>query len=77
MATATNGTLTMGGVEQIGEVAGLVWHALSEGGPMSMTKLLKEVQAPRDLVLQGVGWLAREDKIEIDEQARSKTISLK
>ena len=47
-------------VDQIGETAGRVWHCLHESGPMSLSKLVKNVEAPRDVVLQAVGWLARE-----------------
>ncbi|RIK76501.1 MAG: hypothetical protein DCC68_19220 [Planctomycetota bacterium] len=76
MATATD-SISGTAIDQIGETAGLVWQALHQGGRMSFTKLYKEVEAPRDLVLQAVGWLAREDKIEIDDQARTKMISLR
>lgn len=64
-------------VEQIGETAGQVWHALSEHGPLSTTKLLKVVPAPRDLVMQAIGWLAREDKLAIDDTGRARVIGLK
>jgi hypothetical protein len=77
MATATESTVNGTCVEQIGEAAGLVWQTLQQGGRMSFTKLFKEVAAPRDLVLQAIGWLAREDKIEIEELVRGKTISLR
>jgi hypothetical protein len=77
MATVTESTVNGASVEQIGETAGLIWQALSEGGRMSFTKLFKEVPAPRDLVLQGIGWLAREDKIDIEDQSRTKTIALR
>ena len=73
MATAT----TTCPIEQIGETAGLVWHALEEGGPLTVAKLAKQVDAPRDSVLQAIGWLAREDKILIEENGRSKKISLR
>lgn len=73
MATATLTCL----VTQIGETAGNIWHILEENGPMSFAKLVKAVDAPRDLVLQGVGWLAREDKIEIEETGRARVISLR
>ena len=33
--------------------------------------------APRDVVMQGLGWLAREDKVNIEEEARSRVVSLK
>jgi hypothetical protein len=71
MATAQHA-----GVEQIGETAGTVWHLLNDKGPLSLTKLTKDVDAPRDVVLQAVGWLAREGKIEVDD-SKSKVVSLR
>ncbi|MEX2559199.1 MAG: winged helix-turn-helix domain-containing protein, partial [Pirellulales bacterium] len=47
------------GIEQIGEMAGAIWRVLAEKGPTSTAKLVKEVEAPRDLVMQALGWLAR------------------
>jgi hypothetical protein len=64
-------------VATIGEVAGTVWRVLSENGPLSMAKLVKAVGEPRDLVMQAVGWLAREDKINIDDSGRNRLISLR
>ena len=64
-------------VVQIGETAGLVWKALSEKGPLSIAKLIKMVGEPRDLVMQAIGWLAREDKISIEDQGRSRVVSLR
>ena len=46
-------------VTQIGETAGLIWSALSEQGPLSMAKLVKMIDRPRDTVMQALGWLAR------------------
>ncbi len=63
-------------VAQIGEAAGQVWKTLAAKGPLSLTKLIKESGAPRDLVLQAVGWLAREDKLQFEE-GRVRTIGLK
>ena len=64
-------------VESIGVVAGQVWHYLQENGSVTLSKLARDVDAPRDLVMQGVGWLAREDKIVFEARARNKTVSLK
>lgn len=64
-------------VETIGTVAGLVWEYLAANGPVTLTKLGKEVDAPRDMIMQGVGWLAREGKVQFEETARSKLISLR
>lgn len=60
----------------IGSVAGMIWQYLDEHGPMTLSKLAKGIEAPRDTVMQGVGWLAREGKIRFDETPRSKTIAL-
>ena len=64
-------------VEAIGLAAGTVWQTLSANGPMSLSKLAEAAGLNKDLVLQAIGWLAREDKIEIQERGRTKTISLR
>ncbi len=64
-------------VASIGEVAGVVWCMLSENGTMPIAKLIKAVGEPRDNVMQAIGWLAREDKIDIVEEGRSRLISLR
>jgi hypothetical protein len=66
----------LSGVEQIGATAGQVWHCLNESGPVSFTQLVKEIDAPKDIVMQAVGWLAREGKISIEENGRSRSVSL-
>jgi hypothetical protein len=71
MATATEGCIV-----EIGEAAGEVWRVLSSKGPLTTAKLIKAVGEPRDLVMQALGWLAREDKIAIDD-SRSRVVSLK
>jgi len=63
-------------VDRIGDTAGQVWHLLDEEGPKKITQLVNRVDAPRDTVMQALGWLAREEKIRIEEQARSRVISL-
>ena len=34
------------------------------------------IDAPRDVVLLGVGWLALEEKVQIDNGGRKRTVSL-
>ncbi len=63
-------------VEQIGATAGAIWHLLAEEGPTSVTKLAKAVGQPRDTVMMALGWLAREDKISIAEEGRTRTVLL-
>jgi hypothetical protein len=63
-------------IDQIGQTAGAVWQVLAEKGSLSTARLVKEVGAPRDLVMQALGWLAREDKIHVDD-SRARMISLR
>jgi hypothetical protein len=70
-------TMTMSAaVQQIGETAGAVWKMLSEHGPLSPAKVVERVGGNRDLVMQAIGWLAREGKLEITETKRGRMLSL-
>jgi Mn-dependent DtxR family transcriptional regulator len=60
----------------IGTVAGMIWRYLEGNGPVTLSKLAKEIDASRDQVMQGIGWLAREGKIHLEETPRAKMISL-
>ena len=64
-------------VAHIGDTAGVIWTTLSQSGPLSTAKLVKAVGEPRDTVMQALGWLAREEKIWIDEEGRSRIVSLR
>ena len=68
---------TVCGAEQVGETAGDVWRLLDDRGPLSMAQVVKQLNAPRDLVMMALGWLAREDKIAVDNDSRSRTVSLR
>ena len=63
-------------VDQIGDTAGTVWRILQERGPLTVAKLVKAVGEPRDAVMQALGWLAREEKICIEEDGRRRIVSL-
>jgi hypothetical protein len=58
-------------IQTIGEVAGLVWNFLQSNGKSTLRVLEKEVDASPDLVQMAVGWLAREGKVEIEQEKRS------
>jgi len=64
-------------VAQIGDTAGAVWTILNKQGPLSVAKLVKAAGGPRDVVMQALGWLAREEKIWIEEDGRSRVVSLR
>ena len=64
-------------IAQIGDTAGLVWHHLNENGPRTLSQLAKEIDAPRDVIMQAIGWLAREDKVSVDEERNKKVVALR
>lgn len=61
----------------IGTTAGEVWKVLHEQGPMPMGRLVKAINRPRDLVMQAVGWLAREDKLLFEDDKKRRLVRLK
>ena len=73
----TDVSTTVSCLEQVGQTAGFVWQTLNEQGPQSLAKLTKSIDAPRDLVMQAVGWLAREDKVWIEDTKRGRMIGLR
>ena len=62
---------------EVGATAGKVWHVLSSEGPLTMAELKKKVDGQGDLVSLAIGWLAREDKIEIRPEKRTLRVQLK
>jgi hypothetical protein len=49
---------------EIGSAAGAIWTFLHERGPTPVSKIVDELDQSKDVLLQGIGWLAREGKIE-------------
>lgn len=64
-------------IEQIGETAGEVWQFLEKNGDTSLPQLTKSVNADDFVIAAALGWLAREDKIEVYVKGRSKRVKLK
>ena len=62
--------------ESIGQAAGDVWKVLSERGGQTIAGLKKALDAPDELVMSAIGWLAREDKLAFETSGRSVTVSL-
>jgi hypothetical protein len=61
----------------IGETAGKIWTFLEEKGEANLTQIKKGVKADPNLILQAIGWLAREDKLQIEKKERFITYTLK
>lgn len=64
--------------EKAGELAGKIWDALNQKGELSSKELKKaiKVRADKDLYL-AIGWLLREDKLQVTEIEKEFLISLK
>ena len=62
----------------VGTLAGAVWTALSENGALNTKDLKKaaKVKTDKDLYL-ALGWLRREDKVEVTEADKVVTVTLK
>ncbi len=63
--------------DQVGETAGKVWRVLNSHGPQTLAQLKKKVKEPSDVLLLAVGWLAREDKVDISLEKKSFRVQLK
>jgi len=61
----------------IGETAGKIWQFLSQKGEANLNQIKKGVKADPNLILQAIGWLAREDKLIIEQKGRFVTYALK
>jgi Mn-dependent DtxR family transcriptional regulator len=64
-------------IHLIGETAGKVWEFLNEHGEANLSQIKKKMKADPNLILQAVGWLAREEKVQIRKKGRFITYALK
>ena len=63
--------------EHVGVTAGKVWHMLNDLGPQTLAQLKKRLNGSGELVGFALGWLAREDKIDISQDKKSIKVALK
>ncbi len=61
----------------IGEAAGKIWNYLDKNGPTSVTKIATETDIGKNEVQRAIGWLLKEDKLQIETVGRAETLSLK
>jgi len=62
---------------QVGEAAGEVWRSLHNSGPQTLAQLKKALNSSGELLSLAVGWLAREEKVEILSEKKSFRLRLK
>ena len=64
-------------VQVIGETAGKVWNVLDEKDTVSIAQLKKATGADEKSLWLALGWLAREDKVDISKNKSSYKIHLR
>ena len=55
-------------METIGLTAGQIWNYLNENGETSVSKMKKELDLKGNFAELGLGWLAREGKVEMSKK---------
>jgi len=64
-------------IHSIGETAGKIWKFLDEHGEANLSQIKRYVRDDSNLILQGIGWLAREGKLTIEKKGRFVVYALK
>ena len=63
--------------EHVGDTAGKIWHMLNDHGPQTLAQLKKRLNGSGELVGFALGWLARENKVDIAQEKKSFKVALK
>jgi hypothetical protein len=61
---------------EIDRAAGTIWRYLNEHGEPTIRKLKQGTKLRDQLLFAGIGWLAREGKLNFTREARSVRICL-
>ena len=62
--------------DKIIEAAGKTWRYLGQNGETNVSQLAKSLKEKDEVILQALGWLAREDKINYTIKNRRTFVSL-
>ena len=63
--------------DTIGNGAGKIWEYLDKNGATSVSKITKETGLSKNEAQRAIGWLAKEDKLNIEMEGRTELLSLK
>lgn len=63
-------------MELIGEAAGQIWNYLNENGETTLSKMKKDLDLKTNFTELGLGWLAREGKVEMSKKGSSTNVRL-
>ncbi len=63
--------------DEVGEAAGRVWQYLNTNGESSVTRICKDTKLEAKLCQRAIGWLVKEEKLQVRQQGRTEFISLR
>lgn len=63
-------------METIGLSAGQIWEYLNNNGESTLTQMKKDLDLKSNFAELGLGWLAREGKVEISKKGTSTKVKL-
>ncbi len=63
--------------EKIGFAAGEIYNYLNQNGTTTFAKMKKELDLKGNFADLGLGWLARENKVEISQKGPAVKVSLR
>lgn len=63
--------------EKVGEIAGKIWSVLNEEGSSTQKQIKKLAKISEKDFFLGLGWLLREDKLEVEEKSSETIYTLK
>ena len=63
--------------KQIGDAAGIIWKYLDQHTEATLSELKQATKLSEQLVLMGLGWLAREEKLSVVQDKKGLKVSLK
>jgi hypothetical protein len=62
---------------EIGDAAGTIWRYLEEHGETTLSRLRQGAKLPEQMVLMGIGWLAREEKLSFVKEGKTTKVGLR
>jgi hypothetical protein len=62
---------------EIGHAAGVIWQYLDRSGEMPLSKLKQGTKLTDQILLLGLGWLAREGKVRFEKEGRTLKVGLR
>lgn len=63
--------------DKIGQSAGEIYNYLNNNGESTFSKMKKELDLKGNFADLGLGWLARENKVEIEQKGPAVKVSLR